>query len=135
MSRSNRNRSPLIRKVTYIFPFLQAEKMTRISYIASSGGLLGLCMGFSFVSLAEIAYHCCLCCRIICGRFLAGLCAKSTDLFEDKYVTELICILHNESILPQDSEHILLVEIHLCKICSVYFVLFTLSEFIDPFIV
>ena len=55
-------------KEPYSKRFRKAEKMSRISYIASSGGLLGLCMGFSFVSLAEIAYHCCLCCRIICFR-------------------------------------------------------------------
>ena len=48
-------------KESYIKRFRKTEKMSRISYIASSGGLLGLCMGFSFVSLAEIAYHCFLC--------------------------------------------------------------------------
>ena len=42
--------------------------MSRISYIASSGGLLGLCMGFSFVSLAEIAYHCFLCIVLLFRR-------------------------------------------------------------------
>ena len=30
-------------------------------FIANSGGLLGLCMGFSLVSLAEIVYHCFIC--------------------------------------------------------------------------
>ena len=48
-------------KESYTKRFRKTEKMSRISYIASSGGLLGLCMGFSFVSLAEIAYHCFLC--------------------------------------------------------------------------
>ncbi len=48
-------------KESYTKRFRKTEKMSRISYIASSGGLLGLCMGFSFVSLAEIAYHCLLC--------------------------------------------------------------------------
>ena len=52
-------------KESYSKRFRKTEKMSRISYIASSGGLLGLCMGFSFVSLAEIAYHCCLCCGIL----------------------------------------------------------------------
>ena len=41
-------------KESYTKRFRKTEKMSRISYIASSGGLLGLCMGFSFVSLAEI---------------------------------------------------------------------------------
>ena len=33
--------------------------MTRISFVANVGGLLGLCMGFSLVSAAEIVYFCC----------------------------------------------------------------------------
>ena len=45
-------------KEPYSKRFRKTEKMSRIAYIASSGGLLGLCMGFSFVSLAEILYHC-----------------------------------------------------------------------------
>lgn len=52
-------------KESYTKRFRKTEKMSRISYIASSGGLLGLCMGFSFVSLAEIAYHCFLCVAMV----------------------------------------------------------------------
>ncbi len=33
------------------------EKMTRTSFVANVGGLLGLCMGFSLVSVAEIIYY------------------------------------------------------------------------------
>ena len=33
--------------------------MTLTSYIANSGGLLGLCLGFSFLSGIEILYWCC----------------------------------------------------------------------------
>ena len=33
--------------------------MTRTSFIANVGGLLGLCMGFSLVSVAEILYFVC----------------------------------------------------------------------------
>ncbi len=32
--------------------------MTRTSFVANVGGLLGLCMGFSLVSVAEIMYFC-----------------------------------------------------------------------------
>lgn len=46
----------------------------RISYIASSGGLLGLCMGFSFVSLAEIAYHLFLCISLIFKKRKSWMC-------------------------------------------------------------
>jgi hypothetical protein len=52
----------------YTKRFRKTEKMSRISYIASSGGLLGLCMGFSFVSLAEIAYHLFLCFSLLCKK-------------------------------------------------------------------
>ena len=54
--------------------------MSRTAYIASSGGLLGLCMGFSFVSLAEIAYHCFICCGLL---FSSSSAAKSVDNFHD----------------------------------------------------
>ncbi|XP_040569382.1 acid-sensing ion channel 4 [Lepeophtheirus salmonis] len=55
-------------KESYTKRFRKTEKMSRISYIASSGGLLGLCMGFSFVSLAEILYHIFLCLGLFCKR-------------------------------------------------------------------
>ena len=45
-------------KDPYVKKFLKDEKITWISYIANAGGLLGLCMGFSLVSAAEIVYHC-----------------------------------------------------------------------------
>ena len=33
------------------------QKITVIAFVANTGGLLGLCMGFSLVSLFEIFYH------------------------------------------------------------------------------
>ena len=42
----------------YAKRFMKDEKITKTAYIANSGGLLGLCMGFSIVSAAEILYHC-----------------------------------------------------------------------------
>ena len=56
--------------------------MSRISYIASSGGLLGLCMGFSFVSLAEILYHCFLCVLMVIRHESSKLVRK--DLWKNK---------------------------------------------------
>ena len=63
-------------KESYTKRFRKTEKMSRISYIASSGGLLGLCMGFSFVSLAEIAYHCFLCVGMVIRHESARLMRK-----------------------------------------------------------
>ena len=48
-------------KDPYAKKFMKDEKFTMTDFIANSGGLLGLCMGFSLVSLAEIVYHCFIC--------------------------------------------------------------------------
>ena len=45
-------------KDPYAKRFQKDEKITKTSYIANSGGLLGLCMGFSLISGAEILFHC-----------------------------------------------------------------------------
>lgn len=37
--------------------FLTDEAMSRITFVANMGGLLGLCMGFSLVSIMEIVYQ------------------------------------------------------------------------------
>lgn len=42
---------------SYVKRFIKDEKITRISFIANAGGLLGLCLGFSVISVAEILYH------------------------------------------------------------------------------
>ena len=37
---------------------IRDEKIPIISFVANTGGLLGLCMGFSLVSVFEIMFHC-----------------------------------------------------------------------------
>ena len=69
-------------KEPYSKRFRKTEKMSRIAYIASSGGLLGLCMGFSFVSLAEILYHCFICVSIFFKKS-----SKSTHVMKDLYTS------------------------------------------------
>ena len=39
-----------------VFEYTREVRMTTIQYISQMGGLLGLCMGFSFISAAEIIY-------------------------------------------------------------------------------
>ena len=39
-----------------IFEFKREQRMTIVGYISQMGGLLGLCMGFSFISAVEILY-------------------------------------------------------------------------------
>ena len=49
-------------KVLFRSPYVQSIKrdleMTFTGFVANTGGLLGLCMGFSFVSFFELLYHC-----------------------------------------------------------------------------
>ncbi len=52
----------------YARRFLKDVKTTRTSYIANSGGILGLCMGFSLMSAAEVIFH-----------FVAGLFPRFAD--------------------------------------------------------
>ena len=41
-----------------VFEFSREQRMTLVQYISQMGGLLGLCMGFSFISAVEIIYWC-----------------------------------------------------------------------------
>ena len=43
-------------KDSFATRIIRDERMTRTSFVANVGGLLGLCMGFSLVSVAEICY-------------------------------------------------------------------------------
>ena len=45
-------------KDSFATRIIRDERMTRTSFVANVGGLLGLCMGFSLVSVAEILYFC-----------------------------------------------------------------------------
>ena len=51
-----------ILKIFINYPFYtkmtRDQDMTFLSFIANAGGLLGLCMGLSFVSIFEIFYFC-----------------------------------------------------------------------------
>ena len=55
-------------KDSFATRIIRDERMTRTSFIANVGGLLGLCMGFSLVSVAEILYFVCkrnnVCCTL-----------------------------------------------------------------------
>ena len=47
----------------YITKIKRDVAMTFTTYVANTGGLLGLCIGFSFISTIEILYWLCCCCR------------------------------------------------------------------------
>jgi hypothetical protein len=54
-------------KDPYYTKILKDEEMSFIAFIGNAGGLAGLCMGFSIVSIFELVYHCttaCLDCLI-----------------------------------------------------------------------
>ena len=46
----------------YITKIRNDLAMTFTNYVANTGGILGLCLGFSFISCVEILYWCCCCC-------------------------------------------------------------------------
>merc|ERR1719210_2968267 len=41
---------------TTVFEYTREQRMTLIQYISQVGGLMGLCIGFSFISAAELIY-------------------------------------------------------------------------------
>ena len=47
----------------YVTKIKRGIAMSFTSYVANTGGLLGLCIGFSFISAIEIFYWCCCCIR------------------------------------------------------------------------
>ena len=47
----------------YVRKYLTEEKITEIRFVGTVGGLLGLFLGFSFVSLVEVFYFICCCGR------------------------------------------------------------------------
>lgn len=53
--------------VDSVFPRLRKEMTTTINLISEFGGLLGLCMGFSILSMLEVLYHVTL--RLLCNSY------------------------------------------------------------------
>lgn len=72
--------------VDSVFPRLRKEMTTTISLISNAGGLLGLCMGFSLLSLLEIIYHGTL--RVWCNIY--------RKRSEEKFANNQICITNSE---------------------------------------
>jgi hypothetical protein len=47
----------------YVTMIKRDVEMTFTSYIANTGGIIGLCLGFSFITGFELIFWCCCCCR------------------------------------------------------------------------
>ena len=47
----------------YVTMIKRDMEMTFTNYVANTGGLLGLCLGFSFISGIELFYWVCICCK------------------------------------------------------------------------
>ena len=65
-----------IKKDSFATKIVRDEKVPITSFIANVGGLLGLCMGFSLVSVVEMVYFCIKekifgIINAICGTYLA----------------------------------------------------------------
>jgi hypothetical protein len=51
-------------KDPYVSKYATEEKMTEIAFVGTFGGVLGLFLGFSFISAFEVAFYlCCKACR------------------------------------------------------------------------
>ena len=70
------------------------QKIPIIGFVANTGGLLGLCMGFSLVSAFEIVYHC-----------MLTLCWKSLHLYRRKTMRTFPSRIQQDSIPPKMNEN------------------------------
>ena len=52
-----KNRIQLSTRDPFVTKYKRDVTMSWITWIANTGGLMGLCMGMSFVSIAEIVYY------------------------------------------------------------------------------
>ena len=53
----------VIMQSPYVTKIKRDVAMTFTAYVANTGGLLGLCLGFSFISGVELIFWLCCCCR------------------------------------------------------------------------
>jgi hypothetical protein len=54
----------------YVTKIKRDVAMPFVTFVANSGGLLGLCIGFSFISLVELLYWICCICNIAKNKLL-----------------------------------------------------------------
>lgn len=57
-SRENIAKVNIFLKDPYVKRFIREEKISQITFVGTVGGLLGLFIGFSFVSVVEMVYIC-----------------------------------------------------------------------------
>lgn len=57
-SKENLAQIKVMFRANYVQSIKRDLEMTFTGFVANTGGLLGLCMGFSFVSFFELIYHC-----------------------------------------------------------------------------
>ena len=89
-ARKNLIKANIYIKDPYVSKYVTEEKITEISFVGGVGGILGLFLGFSFISAVEIFYV--FCCKLIAlktSHFLKGRKAKKikpseTNLFSVK---------------------------------------------------
>ena len=57
-ARDNLAKVSIYIKDPYVSKYITEEKITEIAFVGTVGGILGLFMGFSFISAVEICYIC-----------------------------------------------------------------------------
>ena len=62
-ARKNLIKANIYIKDPYVSKYVTEEKITEISFVGGVGGILGLFLGFSFISAVEVFYV--FCCKLI----------------------------------------------------------------------
>jgi len=76
-------------KDSFATRIVRDERMTITSFVANVGGLLGLCMGFSLVSVAEMVYFCIKQKLFGCWSFISKSCADCSKKKKNSDVNQI----------------------------------------------
>ena len=76
-ARKNLIKANIYIKDPYVSKYVTEEKITEISFVGGVGGILGLFLGFSFISAVEIFYV--FFCKLV--SFFDADCSKKLDRF------------------------------------------------------
>ena len=68
-ARQNLAKVTIYIKDPYVSKYVTEEKITEIAFVGTVGGVLGLFLGFSFISSIEIIY-------VFCIKFFQNKCKK-----------------------------------------------------------
>ena len=97
-------------KDSFATKIVRDEKVTITSFVANVGGLLGLCMGFSLVSVVEMVYFCI---KEKLFGIIDAICGTSISTPKIKEDNNRIVNSHSEMNTEVNSKHCNLTENHI----------------------